>query len=396
MTETWRKAIDNGKTVGVLFIDFKKAFDTVSHPVLLKKLSAYGISGNFHDYLSSYLTDRKQCTILNNSKSNYQQVPFGVPQGSIAGPPLFSANVNDMHEHLETDLDLFADDSTSHITSDSVGNALKDLQIAINNLKNYSNRNSLTIHPDKCKIMLFTKSPFIGPLPSITIDGTHVKIVNSTKCLGINIDNRLTWDVHTQKVSKSFSKKLKNLYHMRAMSKETLSTIYFQGILPAVIYGIIIWGNCTPNQMSSIEKIHIRAARFINRIKHSVSDSKVLEIVNWHSIQYYYKRSIACKAYKIYNSLTSPLLDRLIIKSSKRSASNSMRLDLPSFKYVNFKNAFSYRVANVWNNLPIKLRKSATYDAFKRALKKSDVLDMINFGCNQTGKALKYKDYIYY
>ena len=87
MTEKWRNAIDSGKTVAVLFIDFRKAFDTVSHPILIKKLSACGISGELLEYLQSYLSDRKQYTVLNGTKSNLVKVEFGVPQGSLIGPP---------------------------------------------------------------------------------------------------------------------------------------------------------------------------------------------------------------------------------------------------------------------------------------------------------------------
>ena len=80
MTERWRKAIDAGKVVGVLFIDFRKAFDSVSHQILLKKMSACGISGEFHSYLESYLSKRKQFTVLNGVASNQADVEFGVPQ----------------------------------------------------------------------------------------------------------------------------------------------------------------------------------------------------------------------------------------------------------------------------------------------------------------------------
>ena len=222
--------------------------------------------------------------------------------------------------------------------------------------------------------MILSKSPFIGPLQNVTLEGISIEIVYSTKCLGITIDNRLSWDTHTLKVSQSFSKKLKNLYKMKTMSQKTLSTIYFQGILPSVIYGILIWGNCAPNLMSSIEKIHIRAARFIHHVKDSVPDNNVLEVANWKPIIHYYKRNLACKTYKIYNNLSSPLLNILIKKScTTRSTRNSLRLDLPSFKYVNYKRSFNYRVANVWNNLPVEIRNKPSFAQFKlMALKKSN------------------------
>ena len=204
----------------------------------------------------------------------------------------------------------------------------------------------------------------------------------------------MKWDVHVRKVTKSFSVKVKKLYQMRGMPKSTLSTIYFQGILPSVLYGILIWGNCSNALLSSIEKVHIRAARFIHRIKKSVPDIYVLSSVKWKEIIYYYKKSIACKVYKIYNNLSSPLLSGLIKKSTARGNRNSFKIDQGNFTFVDYKQSFTYRAAIVWNNIPGSIREIKTYNAFKKALTKSDCLDKINF--NMTGRALLYKDYIYY
>jgi len=184
---------------------------------------------------------------------------------------------------------------------------------------------------------------------------------------------------------------------MRDMPKSVLSSIYFQGVLPSILYGISVWGNCSPSLMMKIEKIHIRAARFIHRLKKSTPDAYILQMVRWKPIIHYYKRSLACKAFKIYNNLTSPLLQDLISKSaSVRVTRNTLKLKAPSFRYVEYKRSFKYRAANIWNNIPISIREKQSYDAFKTALKKSDTIDKINFGSNQTGKALQYNDYIYY
>ena len=114
MTERWRHAIDNGKSVVVLFIDFQKAFDSVSHPILLRKLAACGISGELLEYLGSYLSGRKQFTVVNGEHSQLQNICYGVPQGSFLGPDCFSINVNDMSSKVcnndgNSEVDLFAD-----------------------------------------------------------------------------------------------------------------------------------------------------------------------------------------------------------------------------------------------------------------------------------------------
>jgi len=258
MTEKWRKAIDNGLIVGVLFIDFKKAFDSISHTVLLKKLNACGISGNF-----------LQFTIVNGTQSNEASIDYGVPQGSILGPSCFSINVNDMPENVDCALDLFADDTTAYEVDNSVDKVLNKLKKDILCLHKYATKNSLTIHPDKCEILILSKAKFTGPLPIVEMDGNCIKVVQTSKCLGIT-----------------------------------------------VLYGILIWGNCSPTYMSHIEKIHIRAARFIHCISKKIPDIEILQKVSWKPILHYYKRSLANKVYAIYNNLTSPLLKDFIKKSN--------------------------------------------------------------------------------
>ena len=271
MTEKWRQSIDSGKVVVVLFIDFQKAFDSVAHPILLKKLAACGISGSFLEYVKSYLSERSQFSVVNGVKSEKSHVKYGVPQGSILGLNCFSAYVNDMPSEIDSnegELDLFADDSTVFEEGDSVDQAMIKMSETTQKVEGYSIRNSLTIHPGKCKVLILSKNPFIGPLQNIIkVNGKSVECVQSTKCLGVIIHHQLSWGDHISETCKNFHAKIKKLYHMRAMSKETLSTIYFQGILPSAIYGILIWGGS--NHLEDVNKLHIKAARFVMRIKKS-------------------------------------------------------------------------------------------------------------------------------
>ena len=97
-TERWHKALDEGKTIAVLFVDYQKAFDSVSHKTALLKLAALGFSGDILQYLSNYLFNRKQFTVVNGSLSSEANVKYSVPQGSLLGPVCFSGSVNDLPE----------------------------------------------------------------------------------------------------------------------------------------------------------------------------------------------------------------------------------------------------------------------------------------------------------
>ena len=155
---------------------------------------------------------------------------------------------------------------------------------------------------------------------------------------------------------------------MRFLSPKTLESIYFSGILLSVLYCISIWGSSS--RLSEVNKIHVRAARFIKKLSKK----------NWKPIAFYYKRAVACKAYTIYNGLSPSLLQNLLSKSNTRATRNKLKVNHPSFKYSLFKNSFTYRASVIWNNLPNNVRDSTSFNAFKYSLRDINILNKITFG----------------
>ena len=135
LTETWKNALDRGLIVGVLFVDFRKAFDTVNHTILLEKLKAIGISGDLFSWLDDYMSARKQFVQLSGYQSGSKTVTYGVPQGSILGPKLFSIFVNDLPESITSgDLFMFADDTTIFTIGKNIDNIILMLQSVLDQL----------------------------------------------------------------------------------------------------------------------------------------------------------------------------------------------------------------------------------------------------------------------
>jgi hypothetical protein len=119
LTEHWKMALGSGKTVGILFIDFKKAFHSVNHTILMGKIQGKGIAGEVYEWLKDYLTDRQQFTDLNGVYSSSQTVKYGVPQGSLLGPRLFKIYVDDLPDNVsEGWVYMFADDTTGYDIGD--------------------------------------------------------------------------------------------------------------------------------------------------------------------------------------------------------------------------------------------------------------------------------------
>ena len=185
--------MDSNKYCVGLFVDLKKAFDTVNHSILINKLDYYGTRGKPLDWLISYLNDIQQFVQYNESKSDIYNICYGVPQGSILGPLLFSIFINDMILcSPENKFILFADD-TNVIISDKSSNNLKyKLQSACDDIFLWSKLNKLSINIDKTHCMSFKNDIIFN----INIDNTILSQVSSTKFLGINLDTCLKWKCH--------------------------------------------------------------------------------------------------------------------------------------------------------------------------------------------------------
>ena len=178
MIDLWLNAIDNGQMIGVVLVDFKKAFDLVDHQILINKLEMYGIKDQALSWFKTYLTNRKQQVIINNSKSDFKHISCGVPQGSILGPLLFLLFINDLPLYTNNVFtDLYADDTTLYDVQDSMEQIEKNLQAALNNLHIWCRANGMILNSSKTKVMLVTTNQKRQRLSN---DNLNLNINNNT------------------------------------------------------------------------------------------------------------------------------------------------------------------------------------------------------------------------
>ena len=119
-TSDWYIDIDNGRYTAMIFIDLKKAFDTVDHQILLDKMQFYGITGHAHKWFSSYLDNRKQYCRVNGTTSSIENIDIGLPQGSCLGPLLFLLYINDLSFALKKGkAAMYAEDAAISYSSDT-------------------------------------------------------------------------------------------------------------------------------------------------------------------------------------------------------------------------------------------------------------------------------------
>ena len=195
--EDWTKSLDHGKDVDVIFYDFKKAFDTLSHSKLILKLESYGIIGNILHWIKDFLTNRTQEVVINQVHSSTQKVLSGVPQGSVLGPVLFRVFINDLPDLAEITVRLSADDSKAYsiINTD---NDVENLQRTTDKFYDWSIKWDMGFNEKKCKGLHLGKKEANHNYFMKTKDLNRIQISNvkEENDLGVIIDNKLTFDVH--------------------------------------------------------------------------------------------------------------------------------------------------------------------------------------------------------
>ena len=205
---------------------------------------ALGFSGSTLEWIRDYLKDRKQFAVVNVCKSQLNAVKCGIPQGSLLGRRLFS--FNDLPDQIkEGEIDMYADDTTLFYIGPSVDVVCDALNRVLGDVHNWC-RNKLTIHSGKSEVTVLNRNSFCGPLKPVILGDRILSYVNSSVCLGVVIDSRLSWQPQITAVcTKSFSRKVKNLTQLRVLPRRVLEAIYFRSIVPRVTDGLLVWGTCT-------------------------------------------------------------------------------------------------------------------------------------------------------
>lgn len=201
--EAWTAALDAGIPVDVVYTDFSKAFDTVSHRMLLHKLETLGIKGKLLEWITNFLRGRKQCVRVKISMSEWKPVTSGVPQGSVLGPVLFLCYINDLPEKIcDSNIRLFADDAK---LSKEIQNQTdsSELQEDINRMCTWTQEWSLQTNATKCKVMHVGKKNNDYEYSMTTAEGNMIlKTAKKEKDLGVTVDENLTFSEHIGKIVK--------------------------------------------------------------------------------------------------------------------------------------------------------------------------------------------------
>jgi len=264
-----RTCFIRAETCVAVFLDIEKAFDSVWHVGLLKKLQASGLHGNLPFFIQEFLQSRKISVRISNRNSKVFPIYSGVPQGSVISPTLFTIMINDLFSKCETDIQysLYADDGAMWCCTHKTADAINKMQTALETLSEWSNKWGLNISPHKTKSMVFKRGGHMN-YPPLTLNGANVEYVTAHKFLGVTLDCRLTWGKHITHLKDSCQSKLRLLRIISSCGwgadLTTLRKIYQALILSKIDYASFLLETASPSQLLTLDRIQYAAARIIS------------------------------------------------------------------------------------------------------------------------------------
>ena len=380
-TNHWLLNMGNGKMNSVIFLDIKKAFDTVNHDILLDKMSFYGIKGGELDFFKSYLSNRVQCCNVNGSMSGFKQITCGVPQGSILGPLLFLLYMNDLPDAIEnTNVTMFADDTSLSKPFKSINELNDELIPAFVKICKWLKANKLSLNTVKTEFMIIGTLQRIEKLDislettpyALFVDNSHIRRVKQVKNLGLIIDEHLSWSQHIDYISVKLKRNVGILKRMsKTLPTESLIMLYKTLIEPHIRYCSVVWGNCGEVLKDKLQIFQNRAARIITKTPFDNADHfALLQKLQWLSVRDIINHETGVHMFKAVNHLMPKQINDFFIPLASQHSyqTRSMtygNLYMPTSQLSIEQRALNYKGSKLWNEIPPEIRNAPSLNSFK-------------------------------
>ena len=377
---------DSGLYTGMILIDLQKAFDTINHCILLKKMKFMGFSDEAILWFSSYLSSRQFKVVINNSFSTPGNITCGVPQGSILGPLLFLLYINDISQSIECEVLLYADDTCLLFQHKNTMVIKEQLNKNFQSLCDWFLDNKLSVHfgEDKTKSILFGSKRKIKNASSLDIEYNNIKIKQYRKVtyLGCILDDTLSGESMANHVINKANSRLKFLYRQDKFLNKSLRRLLCNAMIqPFFDYACLVWyPNLTKYLKERLQCTQNKCLRFCLKLTSRTSlKVKHFNEINWLNVHDRYNQMVATTVFKFYSSCAPNYLGEIYLPADQGGISTRcsfQKLKLPLKKTNMGKNSLSFLGPYLWNKLPNYLKFCLNVNKFKHLLKEYFLLEI--------------------
>ena len=374
-------ASDSGLVSILVLLDLSAAFDTVDHSILLQRLEhVTGIKGTALNWFKSYLSDRFQFVHVHGDSSVYTKVTYGVPQGSVLGPILFTLYMLPLGKIIRNhciNFHCYADDTQLYLSmKPNETNQLVKLQACLKDIKAWMTCNFLHLNSDKTEVIVFGPKHLRNTLSNqiVTLDGIALASSSTVKNLGVIFDQDMSFNLHIKQVCRTAFFHLRNIVKIRnILSQSDAEKLVHAFVTSRLDYCNSLLSGCPNNSLRNLQLIQNAAARVLTRTSKRDHISPVLASLHWLPVKSRIEFKILLLTYKTVNGQAPSYLKDLIVPYHPNRALRSETAGLLVVPRVSRSRmggrAFSYQAPLLWNQLPLWVREADTLSTFKIKLK---------------------------
>lgn len=371
--EDWKRSLKDGDYIIGVFLDLKRAFETIDRERLLMKLKAYGITGVVLEWFKNYLKNRVQKTKINDCVSDSCDINIGVPQGSILGPFLFILYINDLPNILKfCKIQMFADDTLVYVKFQNPLQAVSAMNNELKLVTNWLKVNKLKLNISKTKCLFLGKN-FVTENIDIEIDDEKICIVDSFKYLGIILDSQLKFNEYYENLVRKISCKVGYFKRVSGnLSFFSKKIVYNTIIYPNFLYCPSILWDANNHIFERLQVLQNKCMRVILNKDKYTSINFMLKELGWLKVKFLNRYLIFIFIFKIKNNLLPNVMkDFTCQNSSFHDYNTRTRTDFHIFTNktnLNYKSVFNKGIIE-FNNLNAEIKNINNLRTFKKTLK---------------------------
>lgn len=390
--DDWERTLDDGHCVHACLLDMAKAFDRVDHQLLLQKLRSVGAHSRELDWFQSYLSGRSICTQIDGIRSSSRSISSGVPQGSVLGPLLFIIFYRDLPSVVSCTTAMFADDTLLYDRCSGVRGSEPCCHLSedLTSLNTWATDWCTSFNASKSAHLIIRRrrKQRENESPTLSLNAqSPIPLVSSTRHLGVQLSDRLSWAEHVAAVIQRTSFKVYTIKRLaqRVGATEVAKRLYIGLVRPALEYASPVWDDCTRHDAAILERLQLAVARAIlHCARHTRHNVDVLQLIDWPTLAWRRRRTKLLIFWELLHGNGPPQLVAHVPTTASSRSSHSFRnkfsLAFPFCRTSHRLNSFLPASISLFNSLPSTVSSCSSRPAFLRALDAHFAADRFSFG----------------